>query len=433
MKSFLKKLSLLLVFFVFSCESINKNLELVTDEMYSPKPVQTKNQFESANLATQKANAQKVRVALFLPFSGKNKELGWHLFNSAVLSLFDNDVNHNIELVLFDSKDNNKDTTKTFQEIVDKGIKVVIGPVFSQSIEAIEEQALSNKITVISLSNNRQLMSKTDNNGGIFLSGVMPENQIDRIVGYAMDKGKLNFAIIAPDNQYGLTINGIYKNIVKRRDGNFIASELYQPNGKDIEKAVERLVNDFNVPSHLAEGGGNKLKKNATIKESDRLYPQVIMIPESGKNMSIIADMIKKYNKDERDFQLIGTNQWDDISTLNDQNVIGAWFAAPENYRFRAFEKTYYQTFNKFPPRISSIVYDSVAATSELIDRKGGKAPVIKDFTAYASSSKNGFSGIDGLFRFLPNGLVQRNLAVLKVGSGQFETIDKPLEVFLKY
>ncbi len=434
MSRYLRLLYPLLVLLIFSCQPLTKE-PFLPFKATEVTPPQTHQQFESRNLVTQKINERKVRVALFLPFSGKNKDLGWSLFNSAALSLFENDINHNIELVLVDSKDTPQDATKAFKSIIDENIKVVIGPVFSQVISAIEKDAKSNKITVISLSNNQQLMGKINNEGGVFLAGMMPEAQIDKIVSYAMDKGKFSFAIIAPSNQYGNTITTIFKRIVKNRDGNFITAEFYHPTSKDlpkdIDRAVEHVINSFSVSSRLTNG--NKAKKDVVIAESDRNYPQVIMIPESGKILSRIVSSIKRQNVEERNFQIIGTSQWDDISTLNDYNLLGAWFAAPENERFRNFEKTYYQSYNKFPPRISSIVYDSISAISEIIDRKKGETPTIQDFITYTNPPKNGFEGIDGLFRFLPNGLVQRNLAILQVSNGRFETVAKPVGQFLKY
>lgn len=157
------------------------------------------------------------------------------------------------------------------------------------------------------------------------------------------------------------------------------------------------------------------------------------MIPESGEVLAKIAALLKDKNLDERDFQLVGTNQWADTSTSNNPNLLGGWFAAPENEKFYNFERTYFQIYNKFPPRISSIVHDSVAAISKLVDLKKGQTPSVPDFTAYSAIPTNGFEGIDGIFRFLPNGLVQRNLAVLKVTNGGFETIEKPAERLLKY
>jgi ABC-type branched-subunit amino acid transport system substrate-binding protein len=427
----MKKFSLLLVLFLFGCQSLTKKPE-VAQPLSEEAPTQTHQQFESRDLITQKVNEKKVQVALFFPFSGKNKELGWSLFNSATLSLFENDLNHNIELVLIDSKDTAQESSKAFKEIINRKIKVVIGPIFSSSIEAIAQDAKDNNIAVISLSNNQQLMGKINKDGGIFLAGMMPEIQIDKIVNYAMDRGKFSFAVIAPNNQYGKTITDLFKKIVRNRDGNFITSEFYDSNSKDLDRVVERVINSFSVPSRLT-AGKNKLKKDAVINESDHIYPQVILIPESGKILSKIVASIKKQNIDERDFQIVGTSQWDDVSTLNDSNLIGAWFASPENEKFRNFEKAFYQTYSRFPPRISSIAYDTVAVVAELVDRKKGKTPMIEDFTNYNNPPKNGFEGIDGLFRFLPNGLVQRNLAVLGVGSGRFETLEKPVEQFLKY
>ncbi len=384
-------------------------------------------QFESRNLNTKKANQKKVQVALFLPFSGKNKELGWSLFDSATLSLFENDQNHNIELILIDAKETPQEAAKAFKEVIERKIKIVIGPIFSTSIEAIEKDARQNHITVISLSNNQQLMGKISNDGGIFLAGIMPEAQVDKIVGYSLKQGKFTFAIIAPNNSYGQTINSLFKKIIKGRDGDFITSEFYEANGKDLDRVVDRVINSFSIPEHL------KTKRDVVITEADRIYPQVIIIPESGKILSRIAATIKRQNKDERDFQLIGTSQWDDISTLNDFNLNGGWFVAPESEKFRNFEKAFYQTYGKFPPRISSIVYDSVAVLADLADRKNGQIPTVQDFTGYNNPPKNGFEGIDGLFRFLPNGLVQRNLAVLQVANGHFETLEKPTEQLLKY
>lgn len=426
----MKKFSLLLVLFLFGCQSLTQKLP---SGMQIETPGETAHQqFESRNLETMKADEKKTQVALFLPFSGKNKDLGWSLFNAATLSLFDNDQNHNIELVLIDSHDTPEAAAKSFKEIVDRKIKVVIGPVFSSAIEAIDRDAKRNNIAVISLSNNQELMGKINDDGGVFVAGMLPEAQIDKIIGYAMERGKYTFAIIAPNNQYGKTVTALYKRIVRDRDGNFITSEFYDSNGKDVDRAVERVINSFTVPAHLTEGR-NKLKKDAVINDSDRIYPQIIMIPESGKILSKIVASIKKQNKDERDFQLVGSSQWDDISTLNDFNLLGAWFPAPENEKFRNFEKAYYRSYEKFPPRISSIVYDSVAAVAELANSKKGQILTVQDFTSFSNPPKNGFEGIDGTYRFLPNGLVQRNLAVLQVGSGRFETIDKPAEKFLKY
>lgn len=439
MQSLIKKSALFLVFFVFACKLPERNSVVFKQsdstqqeqEVLAPKA--TSDFLESRDLITLKAHKEKTRVALFLPFSGKNKELGWHLFNAATLSLFDNDLSNNLELVLIDSGESPQEAVKAFKEVIRQEIRVVIGPIFSTSVEAIEEDAKANNIVVISLSNNPKLANKTADKGGIFLAGIMPEAQIEKLVSYAISQQQSSFAVIAPNNPYGLIMTDLMKKTVKRKDGNFITSEFYEANTKDFSGLAQRIVSSFKVPSHLAEGGGNKPKKDAVIKDSDRIYPKVIFIPESGKTLSKIVEELNKQNKDEREFQLAGSNQWDDISTFSDPNLNGAWVVAPENTKFHTFEQSYYNTFNKFPPRITSIAYDAVAVISDLAEKRKETKIELSDFTAYSVWPKNGFNGIDGLFRFLPNGLVQRNLAVLQVKKDHFETLEKPIDKFLRY
>ena len=45
-------------------------------------------------------------------------------------------------------------------------------------------------------------------------------------------------------------------------------------------------------------------------------------------------------------------------------------------------------------------------------------------FGALALTQPNGFSGIDGIFRFMPDGSVERGLAVLEVGTDGPRVID---------
>ncbi len=442
----MKKYLLLISLALFSCQQLNKNYSATKPEESrklsnninnnSSEVAIPKNDgiFANKNLPAIRTDQKKVQVALLLPFSGKNKDLGFSLFNSATISVFYNDPNSLIELVLFDSKDTPKDSEKAFREIIDRKIKIVIGPIFSSSVEAIEKLAKQNKITVISLSNNQSLINKIDKEGGVFVSGILPEMQVEKIVNYAISQGKLNFAIIAPSNQYGKTITELLKRFVRAKQGNFITSEFYDNNSKDLDRTVERAINSFVLPNSVTKG---KKDRELVINDYDRIYPQVIMIPESGKISSKIISSIKKQNTQERDFQILGTSQWDDKSIF-DSNLIGSWFPAPENEKFSDLENFYYSKYEKFPPRIASIAYDMIGIIAEIVNRKQGQAPNVSDFINFKNGDKNGYQGIDGLFRFLPNGLVQRNLAILKISVSSkagnwFETIEKSNDSFVDY
>ena len=59
---------------------------------------------------------------------------------------------------------------------------------------------------------------------------------------------------------------------------------------------------------------------------------------------------------------------------------------------------------------------------------------VVEDIVAYddtrACGGRNGFAGLDGIFRFKSNGIAERGLAVLEMRRGRFQIISPAPEFF---
>ena len=60
---------------------------------------------------------------------------------------------------------------------------------------------------------------------------------------------------------------------------------------------------------------------------------------------------------------------------------------------------------------LASLGYDATALAGVLAHGTSGEL-----FSQQAILNPSGFTGVDGLFRYAPGGLVQRGLAVLEVG-----------------
>ena len=60
--------------------------------------------------------------------------------------------------------------------------------------------------------------------------------------------------------------------------------------------------------------------------------------------------------------------------------------------------------------RTATLAYDAVALVAALVKTQGKQR-----FSAEVLTNPSGFTGIDGLFRFRPDGTNQRGLAVLRV------------------
>ena len=109
--------------------------------------------------------------------------------------------------------------------------------------------------------------------------------------------------------------------------------------------------------------------------------------------------------------QLLGSGLWDVPDIGSEPALVGGWFAAsPPEARQTLCEQRYHATYGHDPPRLASLGYDAAALAAVLAQADGGEP-----FSQQAILNPNGFTGVDGLFRFTPGGLVQRGLAVLEV------------------
>ena len=105
--------------------------------------------------------------------------------------------------------------------------------------------------------------------------------------------------------------------------------------------------------------------------------------------------------------------------TAGEPALVGGWFAASPPDARGHFDSRFRATYGHAPPRLASLAFDAAALAAVLA--KSGPDP----FTTEAIQNPRGFAGVDGLFRFTADGLVQRGLAVLEVGP-QGNTVVSP-------
>ena len=165
--------------------------------------------------------------------------------------------------------------------------------------------------------------------------------------------------------------------------------EYLDPNGADAEAAVKRLL----------PGAGPEAKA-----EFDAL-----LLPLGGDQLKQTARQIKAAGAGADKVQLLGSGLWDDASTAGEPALYGGWFAASPLDQRRAFESRFQATYGRSPPRLASLAFDAAALAAVLSKRE--RDP----FSREAILNPSGFTGVDGLFRFTDQGLVQRGLAVLEV------------------
>jgi ABC-type branched-subunit amino acid transport system substrate-binding protein len=330
-------------------------------------------------------NLPPVKVAILLPLSGPQAKTGEALLQAAQLALFDIGYNK-FQLMPRDTKGTTSGAGKAATSVIQDGAQIILGPLFANSVRAVKAAAKPHNINVIAFSTDWTLADSST-----FLMGFMPLTQVDRVVQYANDNGYKNFALIAPRDQYGDLVSSRFEKAART-------------NGAIISNSVRFSAGDPAVINEIAKLKGGNF--------------QAVFMPVGGSQTEMISSALS-YNKImPNHIKRIGTGLWDDTRIAKQPNMQGAWFAAPSPKTRLAFENKYLNTYGQRPPRLATLAYDATALTATLA-KNGFEANGRPAFNATAIANPRGFAGTDGVFRFKPNGLVERNLAVLELRNGR--------------
>jgi ABC-type branched-subunit amino acid transport system substrate-binding protein len=110
--------------------------------------------------------------------------------------------------------------------------------------------------------------------------------------------------------------------------------------------------------------------------------------------------------------RLLATERWATEGNIGANVALrGAWFAAPSDTVYNQFRTRYRARYNSAPFRLASLGYDAVLLTVRI----AANWQVRRTFPARALRDPEGFSGVDGAFRFGRDGIADRALEVREV------------------
>ncbi|HZT87546.1 MAG TPA: penicillin-binding protein activator [Stellaceae bacterium] len=324
-----------------------------------------------------------MKVALLVPMSGPNAELGKAILQAAQLALFQAGGDR-LSLLPRDSGGTGESAANAARSAISEGARLILGPLLAGEVEGVRPVARDAHVNIIAFSTATQLAG-----GNVFLMGFLPRQEVVREVGFAHERGLGRFAALAPNSAYGHLMTDALREAAASAGGTVGRIEYYEPRAAgDIAGAVQRLL----------QGGGGGPGFDA------------LLLPEGGARLKQIAQQLKTAGLDTGHVRLLGSGLWDDPAIAGEPALYGGWFAASPPGPRREFDQRYQSTYHQAPPRLASLGFDAAALAAALAGN-GGADP----FSVQAIENPSGFTGVDGLFRFTPTGLVQRGLAVLEV------------------
>jgi ABC-type branched-subunit amino acid transport system substrate-binding protein len=360
-----------------------------------------------------------VSVGLLLPLSGPSADLGRALFDAAQLALFDVG-NQDVVLLPRDTMGTPEGAATAVNQVLGDGARLVIGPLFAASVAAMAPLAQAAGVNVIAFSSDRTVARP-----GVYLMGVLPAQQVERVVGFATDKGLKWFTALAPSSAYGQTMVAALARATRAKEGALLVDPVYYPadmrGAADVADIVRFMANyDVRRAALLSERQrlmalDDDASRAALVRleDVDTLGAtgfDAVLLPEGGPRLLTIAPLFPFFDIDPSEVRLLGTNQWETAALTTEPALYGGWYAAPPPAARAGFEARFEETFGYAPPRLATLAYDAVALAGAL-----ARLPDGRGFTVETLTSPGGFRGVDGIFRFTADGGNQRGLAVLEV------------------
>ncbi len=331
-----------------------------------------------------KAAPGGVTVALLAPLSGEHVALGEGLRRAAQMALFDI-ADERFVLRFYDTMGRPDGARRAAARAVEDGARLILGPLFLESVRAASPVAREAAVGVIAFSNDRAAAGP-----GAFLIGHLPGDQIDRVVSFAASKGIRRFAALVPDNRFGARIIGALRAAARANRAAVARVATYRADGKSIDAAVRELAN-------YGRPGGIDF--------------EAVLVPSAGDAIQSILARLPYYGVPAGRVRVLGLSTWQELGMAREPSLRGAWYPSAGAARQAGFRQRFETLYGYRPGALAVLAYDAAAVAATLARRAGAAGLGVGALTHPA-----GFAGMSGLFRFRADGLNERAYAISEIG-----------------
>jgi len=363
----------------------------------------------------EKAAGQR-RIGVFVPLSGERAIYGNQVADGLELAMFQiNDPD--IEILYFDTSSTDA-LGSLAQQAIKTQIDIAIGPLFSDNAKDIAPYLSADMIPVLSLSNNRAIASP-----GLWVLGLLPEQQIDKVLAESILNGHDEIAILSDQSAYGAMVTS---HAVKRLQefGISPASVMVVDGtvGADDETLVTQLKR-FTRYQPLEDG--------QLVEDIPPPYDSVVIA--GGANFVLkVAPLLSYYDLGPDRVNYLGTDLWANAGLLAEPSLQGAYLSTLSPDLRANFAKRYDELYkirgsSSAGSFLSQLGFDAFAVAASASDKASAvtdnetqslQLPIISQLV-----KESGFKGYTGSFRLLANGLNHRDYRLFQVQDGKLAPV----------
>ena len=358
------------------------------------------------------------RVGVLLPLSGSAAKQGQGLKNATMMAL-DDVRNPNLILQYYDTKSTPEGARVAIENALNQQSDLILGPLMSSEVKAISNQAIDKGVPVIAFSTNTDVLQSN-----IYTLGLLIDEQIGRVMSFAVAKGRSKFALLVPDNSTGIAVAKAAVKFAQRNNVQVVRIGFYPPDTTDFSDVLKKMT-DYparvarlqkirtSMAAKSARGDANAAKVLKRLAPLDTLGDvdfDAVIIPEYGPRLKSAASMFGYYDVFSPKVKFLGTSIWENTSLNKETTLFGSWYPAMSRSHSAYFSNKYNDYFGERPSTLYSFAYDGVALASALSKQD-------KDNLTEAITDPDGYIGINGVFRLYMDGRNEHSLDIVEVRS----------------
>ena len=329
-----------------------------------------------------------VTVALLVPRTDANAgRIAGSLENAARLAIADLE-GVKIDLRVYDTGGTAAQAASVAQLAADDGAKVILGPLFGEAANAAGVAVADDNINVLTFSNNPSIAG-----GNVFILGSTFRNTANRLTSYMRRNGRNSMVIL-------------HSRDVPGQFGRSAIQAAAAQQGVRVNATIGYDLNQDSLDSAMTQAAGAVTQTGAST---------VMMTADYDGALSFILDLLPSKGVSPETTTFAGLTRWDvRPDAFNFRGMQNSLFALPDQSRVAQFRARYADAYGSAPHQLAGLAYDGIAAIGALVAQGNSDA-----LTSRRIMQSQGFQGVSGVFRFLPDGTNERGLAVASIKDRQ--------------
>ena len=394
-------------------ENIKKTIDFVGNKKTDSISEETYDEENKTDINNDNELNQIINIGLMLPLTGPHYSIGQSLLNASQLALYTS-KNSNINFILKDVGET-KNLTKSFYELVNDDVELIVGPVFSEKLKVLNPMSKDEKVKLISFSNNIDIASKN-----LSAFGLSPEDEIEKLFRYCDSKNFKRIKVILPKNTYGNKIKDKILNLIKldlNIDSKFFYYDPKNPDFYEVSKRVanyetrkENLKNEIlrlsEFTDEISKAKIKKLKKLDTYGELD--FDALLIIVNKFDELISFSSVLPYYDVDPKKIQYLGTSTWNKTAIVKEPSLNGGIFTDIDQDSLKKFINHYEKYFKEKPHELAAFAFDIIGLIAKLQSKDGS-------LTKLKTVETVSYSGVTGKFRLLNSGRTSRTPEIYKI------------------